>query len=269
MTETVFVKVGKMKKNIAIVLLALGMFVTTASASVISYDYSSTLGADPTAQGWTYSRTSNITWVGGYNTTLWSSWTGPAGWRVVDASTSSGSSAFYSMGLTTAQMGEMALGWTIDWTFSMDSSAWGTDGTSTSAGYYLPPANYTRQNGIWVETTGYKYTLYLSNDASGNLVVRDGTVDHILTSGGNNNAFDTQYTVSISYNGTDAVLSFGGNDFTLTKQAASANTRIVFGATGSSGRGSAIYDNITMTIPEPATVVILALGSLVLRRRIA
>lgn len=258
----------EMKKNVAVLLVL--VFASMVSASVISYDYGSTLGADPTAQGWTYSRESNITWVGGYNTTLWSSWTGPAGWRVVDASKSTGTSAYYTQQLTGDQMTQMSSGWTLTWVFAMDSSAWGTDGTNSVADYYLPPNHILQNdNGIWIETTGYKYTLYLGSDASGNLVVKDGTIDHVLTSGGNNNAFNTQYTVSISYNGTDAVLSFGGNDFTLTQYAASANTRIVFGATGSSGRGSAIYDNLELTIPEPATIAVLALGGLILRRRIA
>ena len=243
-----------MKKKVTQILIAI-LFVSTLSVQgvatiIASYDYASALGNDPTSQGWMFQTNviGNL-YLGGYDASVYAS---QSGWRVVDG-TSSGY-ANYQVDLAPEQADAMKGPFSVSWTFKLDGSAWKTDGSGSSTGYYLPP-NQSRQNnnGLWIETSGtdgFIYYLVATADTSGNLAVNDGTNSHVLTSGGGNSGYDTEYTVTVNYNGTHAVLSYSGTDFVLTKRATYGNDRVLFGAHSSSGQGSVVYHAVSFVIPS-------------------
>jgi len=254
---------------IKMMLSVLGIFLLASSTQAVlvaQYDYTSSLGADPTTQGWTYLKNATNAFLGGYDASIY--YPGQSGWRIVDG-TNTGY-AYYQITLTDDQTEAMKTGFSVSWSFKLDATAWKNDGTGSVANYYLPP-NQSRQgnNGLWIETAGensFRYYIVATADASGNLAIYDGSVTHVLTSGGGNNGYDTLYTVTVDYDGTNAVLSYGSSTYTLTKQATFGNNRVLFGAHTSGGQGSVVYHAVSF-IPEPTTMVLLGLGGLLLRRR--
>ncbi len=238
----------KMIRFIAAILFVSMLSVQGYAVVVASYDYASASGADPTNQGWTFQTNSTTnSYLGGYDASVY---TGQSGWRIVDG-TSSGY-ANYQINLTTEEATGIKTAFTATWTFKLDGTAWKKDGTGSVTSYYLPP-NQSRQNnnGLWIETSGdnsFRYYLVVSADANGNLQIVDGSVRHTLTSGGGNNGYDTEYTVTVAYDGSNAVLSYGGSDFTLTKLSTTGQNRILFGAHSSSGQGSVVYRAFSVSI---------------------
>ncbi|HPC63924.1 MAG TPA: sialate O-acetylesterase [Anaerohalosphaeraceae bacterium] len=225
------------------------------TSNIASYNYTSSLGADPTTQGWTYlTNVTNNVYLSGYDASIYP---GQSGWRIVDG-TSTGY-ANYQITLTDDQTEAMKTGFSVSWTFKLDATAWKNDGTGSVTNYYLPPyQSRQNNNGLWIETAGensFRYYIVATADASGNLAINDGTVTHVLTAGGGNNGYDTLYTVTVAYDGTKAVLSYGGSDFTLTKQATFGNNRVLFGAHTSPGQGSVVYHEVLFGVPDSVSAV--------------
>lgn len=249
-------------KKALMLMMAVALVASVQATIVADYDYTDAAGADPTIQGWTLNKNVTNAYLGGYDGAIYA---GQTGWRVVDG-TSTGY-AWYGYDVTE---GAMAGGFTATWTFEMDKDALKTDGTGGVTDYYLPP-NQGRQTdqALWIETSSYMYILYMRADASGNLIINDGTTNHQLTTAGGNVGYETQYTVDIACDGTNAVLTYNGTDYALTDFGTFGGNRVIFGATSGATQGGVTYHSISVDgiVPEPATLALLGLGGLLVRRR--
>ena len=236
---------------IAVVLL---FGVTSPAALVAGYDYTSMAGKDPTAQGWTqYVGGTLSTWLKGYDASIWA---GQRGWRLVDG-TGYGTCQYQKVP-TTEQIEAMRSGWVAEVTFTLDSDAWGADGTSYVADYYL---THQTAGGFFVRTPdpGYAYYIQLSGDTNGDLRIYDGVAYHSLTGVA---AFDTQYTVTVTYDGTDAILSYGGQSLTMGKYSSvGGNPLIAFGSHSTSGQDSIVYDTVALSTTQSLVEIIESDGS--------
>lgn len=197
--------------------------------------------ADPATQGWTFDSGTAVgnQYAAGFNS-------GNGGWRTIDGTSSA--PAFYHHSISEAAAANMAYGWTYTVVLSMDSDAYGSTGGFVD-NYYLPP-NHGRQKDIylWVESIASKtYMVQLTIDAASNLWGNDGTTSHQLTADGS--AYDNFKTLTITFDGTSAVLSCSGNEFPLADRDVHGQNRLVFGAVSSPDQGSAVWNSIKLDVP--------------------
>ena len=199
--------------------------------------------ADPATQGWAWSGSGNA-WSDAFDS-------GDGGWRTVDGTSTAGS--FYQHNLSGAEQDRMnQVGWTLKTTLSMDSDAINSGGGFVD-NYYLPP-NQGRQNNMtaWIETvSGKSYIVQFCVDAASNLLAFDRTASHQLTTDGS--AYDNFKDVTIAYDAATqtAVLSHAGSDHAISDAGFHSSNRMVFGASSSSGQGSAIWNQFTLETNLP------------------
>lgn len=239
-----------MKKCMIWVLLGLilrGTIDILCAATVVQYNSGVTPAAgagpaaDPATQGWTFNSGTVVgnQYAAGFNS-------GNGGWRTVDGTSTA--PAYYQKNFSEKAAANMAYGWTYTVVLSMDSDAYGSAGGFIDA-YYLPPNN-GRQKDIylWVETLASKtYMVQLTIDASRNLWGNDGTTNHQLTMDGA--AYDHFRILTITFDGTSAVLSSGRTHVALADRAVHEQNRVVFGATSGPDSGSAVWNSVRLDAP--------------------
>ncbi|MBN1818847.1 MAG: immunoglobulin domain-containing protein [Sedimentisphaerales bacterium] len=199
--------------------------------------------ANPTEQGWVFDSgtVSGNQYAAGYDS-------GNGGWRTVDGTSTA--PAFYQKSVSETTAASMIYGWTYSVTLSLDSDAIGSAGGFVD-GYYLPPNNGRQKDiHLWVETVNSKsFIMQLTVDADSNLWGNDGTTNHPLTTDGS--AYDNFKTLTIVFDGNQAVLSCGTDSFPLAETATHTQNRVVFGAVSSANEGSAIWNRVKLTGSTP------------------
>ncbi|MCB1130153.1 MAG: autotransporter-associated beta strand repeat-containing protein [Verrucomicrobiae bacterium] len=252
-----------MKHKLPILLAFLT--IPASAESIVTYDSGVTAAsgqtgaADPASQGWTLTRAAGNQYSDGYDS-------GNGGWRTIDGTTAG--PANYSQTLNTTATTKLvnASTWTITWTVALDKDALGSSGGSV-ANYFVSPNN-GRQNNlvtlIDLAADGLGFYLTHKVDSSNILLIENtgaaGTPKPTYSTGIDISAFPSFGTFSLTYDtvaGT-AVLDYGGNNdgtstVTLTPGAPIIGGRnaIFFGAGNSSGQGSAVWNEVDLSIPDP------------------
>lgn len=264
--------------SIGILLASLG---TVVAGTVASYSSGvlpqagATGAANPASQGWTASTTS----PGNYN---WGGDSTIGGWRITDGTTTAG--FFYQQSLSAGDTYAMTYNdWAATWTTALVADAVSKAGGGVD-NYYSGTPTRQNNNAMWVEVAGqFAYILTYKADASGNVVLSDGTSNFQITTAGNQMAQELgagapgnvnyiSYTLSSVGGVVSLTDSLGGNHGPVATYAGYTPSldRIVWGAFNNAGQGSTAWNEILVTaVPEPASAALLGLGALalMLRRR--
>jgi hypothetical protein len=277
--DVFFVEDRKMKK---VLVLMLVLALTTASAqALVVGDYSSGVAAaagaigaaNPTTQGWGESPGVG---ANGWTTPLDS---GNGGWRIMDGT--SRANDYYQKDLSEYQGNGLSYDWTATWTFAMNADM--ING-STFLNDWFVGANEGRQatNYVWIEQAGGNRFIMTHIVSGGVIQVTDGTNTYAIGTHGLSQEIDTFgatttetimdfVTLTLSYDAnTDiATLSEGATVYGAIVAGSGTSDRLVMGSGSSGGTGSMIYNafNVDSTIPEPATMLLLGLGGLLIRKR--
>jgi hypothetical protein len=205
-----------------------------------TYPTSGAAAADPTTQGWAYTRVDNSP-LGevAYNSNN-------GGWRIVDGS--GYGCNYYSKTLLTSDVSAMSSGWRLDVVLTLDSGIYvpdmyGYSGYVTTGWYSASPRSRTESCGIEISTPTYRYKLDFFDNNYCNQVVSDGTNAMALCTNGT--GFDTFRTVSIIYDGSSAILEYNGSTMTLTPQTG-GSSYVRFGSLSESLYGSAVWNYIQL-----------------------
>ena len=254
----------------AFALLACALPAT--AALVASYDAGvpptagTTGAANPTTQGWTYDIIVDNNYVYASDSTI-------GGWRVVDGSNGVSTYVTYSQAIGAADLADMNNnGWVAAFTVAISQDAMSKAGGGVE-GYYAG-ASYAQQNNnvMWVESasgaTDYAYILAFATNAAGDYLLRDNTNTYTVATGnqlsselGTTNA--NYVTLTLTYTpGTGAYLtdSLGGDHGLIATWTGytPSQDRVVWGAFSAGGRGSTVWNDLSLTaVPEPGTPLLL------------
>ncbi len=219
--------------------------------------------ADPVSQGWTPVQIGSHIWSVGLDSLQ-------GGWRVTDGT--SDWQPRYTTALDASDTAAMdADGWSITWIVSRPKDA--VRPGFTSVNFYS--SNLTRDKaGLSIGRSGqYRYDLRLDASPNGDLLVNDGTTDHVMKTGTVvTDAFDTFFTLVLNYDAvTDsATLTLGSTVVNLASTGTVTDDEIVFGSLVRDNAGSAIYNLVRLEsppIPEPASLVLFAAGGFLMTVR--
>lgn len=234
-----------------IVASAMGTF---ARAAAISYDAGvspgSGVAADPAGQEWTL--------VGGVANGTGASDSGKGGWRTIDG-TGHGC-VFYSHALSADVEAQMGSKWDLSVTFSPDRS-YDLNGETVVDYYYDDPVARTKGTGIQITgAAGSGYELYFRGDADKNLVLYDlgSSIATTLTTDGS--YFDTFHTLTLRYDNGVAKVDYNGNLTTVTAFSTGNPSTLIFGELSSNNDGSVVWNNVSLAVPEPCALTLVATG---------
>jgi len=165
--------------------------------------------------------------------------------------------------------------WTATWTvaLSADAVSRGSSPLAGSDNYYS--SNIARQTNtaMWIEVAGdFAYVINHRTDASGNVILSDGTSLFNITSSGNQLAQELGtgapsvnfLTLTLSSVDGQVVLtdSLGGNYGTVSSLAdyTPVANRVAWGSIGDLGQGASIWNSVTVYVPEPTSAALFGLG---------
>jgi fibronectin-binding autotransporter adhesin len=210
--------------------------------------------ADPTAGSGVAAWTANgsvSSYSDGYDS-------GNGGWTVVDGT--GGSGYYYQHNLSGADISQMAYGWTATFIVGVNADAVPAAGGGVD-NYYTAVPSRQNDNVMWIENNGnYLYILTFKNDASGNVIIGDGTTDSNVSAvvcqqfGGSDTMDYITFTLTYDAGTGVATLSDdkGSTPFAVATSGPATTDRVLFGATSAGGQGSTTWNSLEVTATDDA-----------------